>query len=77
MLLFGTTPESSTLSFILAHRLSTVVDVDEIIVLENGSIVERGDHRTLLNTEGSRYSVMWDLQAREHAKEHRRRVVDV
>lgn len=48
-------------TLIIAHRLSTVVDADEIIVLENGEIVERGSHRELLATAG-RYARMWQLQ---------------
>lgn len=48
-------------TLIIAHRLSTVVDADEIIVLENGEIVERGSHRELLATSG-RYARMWQLQ---------------
>jgi ATP-binding cassette, subfamily B, heavy metal transporter len=48
-------------TLIIAHRLSTVVDADEIIVLENGEIVERGSHRELLATAG-RYARMWLLQ---------------
>lgn len=48
-------------TLIIAHRLSTVVDADEIIVLENGEIVERGAHRELLAMTG-RYARMWQLQ---------------
>lgn len=48
-------------TLIIAHRLSTVVDADEIIVLEHGEIVERGHHRELLAQQG-RYAQMWRLQ---------------
>ena len=43
---------------IIAHRLSTVVDADEIIVLDQGEIVERGTHQSLLEKEGV-YAGMW------------------
>ncbi|MEE2731703.1 MAG: ABC transporter ATP-binding protein/permease [Pseudomonadota bacterium] len=48
-------------TLIIAHRLSTVVDCDEIIVLEDGHIVERGSHRDLLQHAG-RYAAMWQVQ---------------
>ncbi|KAF0191391.1 MAG: ATP-binding cassette subfamily B bacterial [Gammaproteobacteria bacterium] len=55
-------------TLVIAHRLSTVVDADEILVMEHGRIVERGTHRTLLAAAGS-YANMWALQReeREHA----------
>ncbi|MFD4631989.1 ABC transporter ATP-binding protein [Streptomyces sp. NPDC058284] len=40
-------------SFVIAHRLSTIRDADTILVMENGSIVEQGDHDTLLAAEGA------------------------
>ena len=48
-------------ALVIAHRLSTVVDAHEIIVLEHGSIVERGPHAELLARDG-RYARMWALQ---------------
>ncbi len=48
----------------IAHRLSTVVDADEILVLEQGSIVERGPHHALLAKNGA-YARMWALQQQE------------
>ncbi len=56
-------------TLVIAHRLSTVVDADEILVMEHGRIVERGTHRTLLAAAG-RYANMWALQReeREHAQ---------
>jgi ABC-type transport system involved in Fe-S cluster assembly, permease and ATPase components len=48
-------------SLIIAHRLSTVVDADEIVVLEAGRIVERGRHQELL-MQGGRYAAMWARQ---------------
>jgi len=46
---------------VIAHRLSTVVDAHEILVLEQGRIVERGRHDALL-ARGGRYAEMWRLQ---------------
>jgi len=45
----------------VAHRLSTVADAHEIVVLEAGRIVERGPHAELLARNG-RYAQMWRLQ---------------
>ena len=45
----------------IAHRLSTVVDVDEILVMQHGTIVERGDHLALLARDGL-YTKMWQRQ---------------
>ena len=47
---------------VIAHRLSTVVDADQILVLEAGRIVERGRHGELL-AQGGAYARMWNLQA--------------
>jgi ATP-binding cassette subfamily B protein len=52
-------------TLIIAHRLSTVMNADEILVLDTGRIVERGAHRTLLE-RGGLYSQMWALQQQEH-----------
>jgi len=48
-------------TLVIAHRLSTVVDADQIIVLGEGSIVERGTHNELLE-HGGVYSSMWNRQ---------------
>ncbi len=52
-------------TLVIAHRLSTVVDADEIIVLHDGEIAERGSHLALLAKAGL-YARMWTLQAAEH-----------
>jgi ATP-binding cassette subfamily B protein len=48
-------------TLVIAHRLSTVVDAHEILVMEGGRIVERGAHGVLLARQG-RYARMWELQ---------------
>lgn len=48
----------------IAHRLSTVIDADQILVMEAGRIVERGGHRELLAMGGT-YAHMWALQQEE------------
>ena len=51
-------------TLIIAHRLSTVMNADEILVLDAGHIVERGAHRALLERNGL-YAQMWALQQQE------------
>jgi ATP-binding cassette subfamily B protein len=51
-------------TLVIAHRLSTVVDADRILVMEAGRIAEQGTHRELLAAQG-RYARMWELQRRE------------
>ena len=48
-------------TLVIAHRLSTVVDAHEIIVLDQGHVIERGTHAQLLAAQG-RYAHMWSLQ---------------
>ncbi len=48
-------------TLVIAHRLSTVVNADEILVLEKGRIVERGSHAVLIAKAGL-YATMWDRQ---------------
>ena len=51
-------------TLVIAHRLSTVVDADCILVMEQGRIIEQGTHLQLLEQRGS-YRQMWELQQRE------------
>ncbi|XP_053602930.1 iron-sulfur clusters transporter ABCB7, mitochondrial isoform X2 [Plodia interpunctella] len=52
-------------SICIAHRLSTVADADEIFVLEQGNITERGKHEDLLNNPKSLYFRLWEKQNRD------------
>ena len=54
-------------TLVIAHRLSTVVDADEIIVLSEGRVAERGRHATLLAHDGL-YARMWALQAEQETE---------
>jgi len=51
-------------TLVIAHRLSTVMDTDQILVMDHGRIIERGTHRELLETGGA-YARMWALQQEE------------
>lgn len=56
-------------TLIIAHRLSTVMNADEILVLDAGRIVERGAHRALLERNGL-YAQMWALQQQQQQQQH-------
>jgi ATP-binding cassette subfamily B protein len=55
-------------TLVIAHRLSTIVDADEILVMEQGRIVESGNHIQLLDSRGV-YANMWELQQKERQEE--------
>jgi ABC-type transport system involved in Fe-S cluster assembly, permease and ATPase components len=59
-------------TLVIAHRLSTVVNADEIIVLRDGQIAERGTHRSLLE-KGGLYAEMWNRQREATEAEERLR----
>ncbi|KAL6444094.1 hypothetical protein ACFW04_001798 [Cataglyphis niger] len=49
-------------SIVIAHRLLTVMDADDILVLDQGNLVERGTHESLLSIPNSLYSKLWETQ---------------
>ena len=59
---------------VIAHRLSTVVDADEILLLDGGQVVERGTHRELLGDTRSRYSQLWNRQHEAALAEQKKRI---
>ncbi|PTX60309.1 ATP-binding cassette subfamily B protein [Melghirimyces profundicolus] len=56
-------------TFIIAHRISSVKDADEILVLEEGRIIERGTHEELLRGKGT-YRRIYDIQFRDREAVH-------
>jgi ATP-binding cassette subfamily B protein len=61
-------------ALVIAHRLSTVVDAHQILVMEGGRIVERGTHAELM-AMGGRYTQMWTLQQADAKKAVEREAV--
>ena len=53
---------------VIAHRLSTVVDADQILVMDKGRIIERGTHQALLEAQGM-YARMWQLQQEDRRRQ--------
>ncbi|CAI8403089.1 MAG: putative multidrug resistance ABC transporter ATP-binding/permease protein YheH [Hyphomonas sp. TMED17] len=53
----------------VAHRLSTVQNADEIVVMQAGAIVERGSHQEILAKQG-KYAEMWSQQAKRDELVH-------
>ncbi|BCA96075.1 hypothetical protein TUM19329_24360 [Legionella antarctica] len=47
---------------VIAHRLSTILAMDKILVMENGKIIEMGNHQQLINAGGF-YKTLWDAQS--------------
>ena len=56
-------------TLVIAHRLSTVIDAHEILVMDKGHIIERGNHAALLAQSG-RYAQMWRMQQEQSTEPH-------
>ncbi|TDR23444.1 ABCB family ABC transporter ATP-binding protein/permease [Marinicella litoralis] len=54
----------NTTNLVIAHRLSTVVHADQIIVLDQGQLIEQGSHETLIAQQGA-YAELWEAQQKE------------
>ncbi|MBS0457518.1 MAG: ABC transporter ATP-binding protein/permease [Proteobacteria bacterium] len=63
-------------TLVIAHRLSTVMGADEILVMDAGRIVERGTHTELLD-KGGAYAAMWQLQLQQRRDEEKAQQVPV
>ncbi len=61
-------------TLVIAHRLSTVIDADEIVVLDKGQIAERGTHAALIKKRGL-YATMWNRQ--QEADEARKKLAQI
>lgn len=48
---------------VVAHRLSTIMKMDRIVVIKNGAILESGSHQELVQKEGGLYKKLWEVQA--------------
>jgi ATP-binding cassette subfamily B protein len=62
-------------TLVIAHRLSTIITADEIIVLDQGQIVERGNHQALLAQDGL-YASMWNRQREAEAAREKLALAD-
>lgn len=47
---------------VIAHRLSTIMKMDRIVVIDQGKIIEMGDHQELLKKKGGFYKSLWSKQ---------------
>ena len=56
--------EIHTTVITISHRLYSVKNMDRIIILENGNIVEDGTHEELLKNPESKYSQLWNIQCK-------------
>jgi len=55
---------TNSVTIVVSHRLSAVMNADEILLLEDGAVAERGSHAQLLALGGT-YARLWELQAGE------------
>eukprot|EP00943_MAST-04B_sp_MAST-4B-sp1_P008776 g8776.t1 len=53
---------------VIAHRLSTIQDADQIIVLDNGKVIEKGTHNELIQLKGGEYAKSWKVQLEDNEK---------
>lgn len=64
---------SNRTRIVVAHRLTTIVNADRILVIQDGSIIEQGKHQELLKRKGA-YSSIWNRQVQEAKKEETKEI---
>ena len=62
---------------VVAHRLSTIVDADEILVIHEGEIRQRGRHQDLIKIDNHIYATLWNEQLPGNRGQDKEKLVDI